>query len=47
MVQHLESKFAEFYKQYGAKGVMNTFYTELDNENQKILENWIMANYHG
>ena len=47
MVQHLESKFAGFYKQYGPKGVMNTFYTELDNENQKILEDWIMANYHG
>ena len=47
MVQHLENKFSGFYKQYGAKGVMNTFYTELDSENQKILEDWIMANYHG
>ena len=47
MVQHLKSKFDGFYKQYGAGGVMNKFYTELDNENQKTLEDWIMANYHG
>ena len=32
MVQHLKSKFDGFYKQYGAGGVMNKFYTELDNE---------------
>lgn len=47
MIEHLESEFAGYYKQYGANGVMNKFYVELDRENQKILEDWIMANYHG
>jgi hypothetical protein len=47
MAQHLKNKFAGFYDRYGANGVMNKFYTELDGENQKILEDWIMANYHG
>ena len=47
MVKHLEDKFSAFYSKYGANGVMNKFYTELDGGNQKKLEDWIMANYHG
>ena len=47
MAKHLEEKFSAFYSKYGANGVMNKFYTELDAGNQRILEDWIMANYHG
>jgi hypothetical protein len=47
IMEHLKNKFAAYYSKYGAEGVMNRFYVELDNENQKILEDWIMANYHG
>jgi hypothetical protein len=47
IAKHLEGKFSEFYSRYGANGVMNKFYTELDGGNQKKLEDWIMANYHG
>jgi len=47
IMNHLKNEFSGFYDRYGANGVMNKFYTELDSENQKILEDWIMANYHG
>jgi hypothetical protein len=47
IMEHLKSKFNGYYAKYGAEGVMNKFYVELDSENQKILEDWILHNYSG
>ena len=47
MGQHLQEKFSGYYTKYGAEGVMNRFYVELSTDNQKILEDWILANYKG
>ena len=43
MVNHLEGKFNEFYNKVGASCVMLKFYTELDSENRKLLENYILS----
>jgi hypothetical protein len=47
LVNHLNEKFLSLYDKYGAAGVMNKFYTELDSGNQKKLEDWVLANYKG
>jgi hypothetical protein len=47
IVQHLNEKFGAYYDKVGAVGVMNKFYVELDSENQKKLEDWVLANYKG
>lgn len=47
MIKHLTSKFKEAYSIAGSKGVMNYFYTMLDEENTQILENWVLKNYKG
>jgi len=47
LMEHIKSKFRGYYDKYGAEGVMNRFYVELDDSNQRILEDWILANYKG
>lgn len=47
IMEHLKSKFMGYYNKVGAEAVMNRFYVELDDSNQKKLEDWIMANYKG
>jgi hypothetical protein len=47
LMEHIKSKFRGYYDKYGAEGVMNRFYVGLDSENQRILEDWILANYKG
>jgi len=44
---HLQSKFMNCYDAHGARAVFNSFYMQLDRENQKTLLNWIDANYKG
>ena len=47
MADHLTSKFNSIHKRYGASAAMVRFYLELDDENEKIFENWIINNYNG
>ena len=47
LANHLKSKFDSYYKNYGARAVMNEFYVNLDSENQSKLDNWIINNYKG
>lgn len=47
IAKHLRDKFTENYNKYGSTGAMNGFYINLDGDNQQILEDWIMNNYHG
>lgn len=45
MVAHLKSKFDNYYDMEGSYGVMNKFYLNLDEENRRILENYVINNY--
>ena len=45
MVAHLKSKFDHYYDMEGSYGVMNKFYLNLDEENRRILENYVINNY--
>ena len=45
MVAHLKSKFDHYYDMEGRYGVMNKFYLNLDEENRRILENYVINNY--
>lgn len=47
LADHLQSKFNGYYQDYGARGVFNTFYAELDGGNRAKLEQWILDNYKG
>lgn len=47
IAQHLTEKFSSLYSKHGARGVMAAFYVELDMENQKMLEEYIINNYVG
>ena len=47
LMNHLKSKFQGYYNQVGSSAVMNKFYVELDMENQRLLEDWVMENYKG
>ncbi|MCK9430384.1 MAG: hypothetical protein M0R17_10320 [Candidatus Omnitrophica bacterium] len=46
LAKHLNTKFHSIYNKVGARAAVNTFYTELDSENQHILEDWINNNYN-
>lgn len=41
MAGHLESKFTTAYERSGYRGAIIDFYSELDNENRKILCDYI------
>jgi hypothetical protein len=43
LAKHLEGKFSSYYDKVGPEGVMSRFYTELDYENSKMLEDYIMS----
>lgn len=45
MIQHLKNKFEEAYDRAGSRGAMNTFYAQLDSDNQSILESYISEYY--
>lgn len=45
MIQHLKNKFNEAYDQAGNRGAMNTFYAQLDSNNQSILESYVAEYY--
>jgi len=47
LMTHLKSKFQGYYNKYGSASVMNYFYTELDVQNQRKLDDWIINNYNG
>ena len=47
MMKHLKEKFGYFYNKVGPDAVMNRFFVELDDSNQRKLEDWITANYKG
>jgi hypothetical protein len=47
MMNHLKEKFKYYYDKFGADAVMNRFFIELDDSNQRKLEDWIAANYKG
>jgi hypothetical protein len=47
LAKHLQGKFNLAYDKVGSAGVFNTFYVNLDSQNQTILINWILANYKG
>lgn len=47
IADHLKGKFDTAYKKYGSVGAMVGFYINLDNENQKMLEDYITNNYKG
>lgn len=47
MVNHLQSKFDNYYKKYGSSSAFNYFYMDLDSENQHKIENWISTNFNG
>jgi hypothetical protein len=41
---HLQSKFDNYYSKHGSIGVMSVFYMELDSDNRKMLEDYILNN---
>lgn len=41
MCEHLEKKFSNVYKRVGAEAAMVIFYSELDNKNRELLDNYI------
>jgi hypothetical protein len=43
--KHLEDKFSSSYTRYGSIGVLMSFWSNLDNENKRILSVWIKNNY--
>ncbi len=45
--KHMKSKFDHIYKRDGVNAVMNSFYSELDGGNRKLLETYILKNYKG
>jgi len=47
LVEHLRQKYDGYCEQYGSGAAFNQFYVNLDTENQKILEGWILENYKG
>jgi len=47
IIDHLQSKFDDYYNKVGSGAVMNKFYVNLDIENQRRLEEWVINNYHG
>ena len=45
MAKHLRSKFDRDYEMVGSYGVMNMFYLDLDGENRRILEDYVINNF--
>jgi len=46
IAEHMNSKFLRLYNIYGAAGVMNKFFTDLSDGNQKILENYVINEWN-
>lgn len=44
---HLKMKFDHSYDQYGSKAAMLMFWTELDSENRRMLQEYVIDNYAG
>ena len=44
LADHLAMKFRGYYEDYGARGVMLAFYTNLDGGNRQKLEKYIAKN---
>ena len=44
-LQHLESKFTSCYTRVGTRAVIACFYSELDTDNQRILDEYILSLY--
>lgn len=44
---HLLGKFNYYYEIYGCYAVMNKFWAELDGENRRLLEEYVLTNYKG
>jgi hypothetical protein len=47
LADHFQSKFNAKHEKYGANGVMNSFFSELDEGNRDLLTEWILTNYKG
>lgn len=47
LAKHLRGKFEAAYKDVGNYGAMTWFYLNLDNDNQKKLEDYVLNNYQG
>jgi hypothetical protein len=45
MADHLKGKFSMYLNRYGSEGAMPIFYLNLDGENRRILENYVLSNY--
>lgn len=45
--KHLTSKFVKCHDSSGARGAMLKFFTELDQDNQRMLVDWVNENYLG
>lgn len=43
--KHLEEKFSSSYERFGSKGVLMSFWANLDANNREILSLWIKNNY--
>lgn len=43
--RHLEEKFSSSYERFGSKGVLMSFWANLDANNREILSLWIKNNY--
>ena len=46
LIDHLKGKFNGYYEDYGPRGVMNTFYCNLDGANKQKLMAWVMDNFN-
>ena len=46
LIDHLTGKFNGYYEDYGPRGVMNTFYCNLDGVNKQKLMAWVMDNFN-
>lgn len=45
MAKHLEAKFDHDYEMAGSYGAMTMFYLDLDGDNRRILEEYVINNY--
>ena len=45
MIKHLQSKFDYYYEAVGSYGVMTMFYLNLDYNNRRILEDFVVKNF--
>ncbi len=46
LARHLQAKFDYYYKTYGCRAVMNTFFCALSGNNRKRLMTWVIENYN-